>query len=94
MMLFRRSLGSSSPKARLAMVSYFPTAPYDAPPKGDHRQLFGLPGEQNEVAVWITYDERSCPPWLASEGLDEFHARRFILQKERLRVIERNGSGE
>ncbi len=29
---FRRSLGSSSPNARPAIVSYWPAAPYDAPP--------------------------------------------------------------
>jgi hypothetical protein len=57
-------------------------------------ELFALPGEQNEVAVWITHDERSRAPGLAPERLNKFDARRLIFEKERLRVIEGNRSGK
>jgi hypothetical protein len=57
-------------------------------------ELFALPGEQNEVAVWITHDEGSRAPWLAPERLSKFDTCRLVFEKERLCVIERNRSGK
>src|SRR5438874_13173660 len=57
-------------------------------------ESFAWPGEQNEVAVRITYDEGSRTPGLAPEGLNKFDACRLIFEKEWLRVIERNRSGK
>ena len=57
-------------------------------------ELFALPGEQNEVAVRIAHDEGSRTPRLAPERLSKFDGCRLIFEKERLRVIERNRSGE
>src|SRR5438874_7722259 len=57
-------------------------------------ELFALPGEQNEVAVRIAHDEGSRTPRLAPERLSKFDGCRLIFEKERLRVIERDRSGE
>ena len=57
-------------------------------------ESFALPGEQNEVAVRIAHDEGSRTPRLAPERLNKFDGCRLIFEKERLRVIERNRSGE
>jgi len=52
------------------------------------------PGEQQEIAVQITYDEGSCAPRFGPERLNELDTRSLIFDEERLRILQRNRSGE
>src|SRR5689334_204758 len=47
-------------------------------------------GEQNEISIGITHDERSGAPGFRTQRLNKLDARLLIFEKQRLGILERD----
>ena len=55
-------------------------------------RLIPAPGEQEEIAIRITHDERARAPRFGPERLNELDARVLVFEEERLRILDRDRS--